>query len=83
MDGGFEAWNADGDTGVVLWERLVYDNTTTANAVDIQMGATDTGALVHFTSGPTDAEGNLTSVLADVQVQPDGTIVVTSGKGTP
>jgi hypothetical protein len=85
VDGGVETFTADPDTGAVNRDIYVFDNyDTTENAVEVQMGTTDTDAIMHYTNGPTNSDGEMTSTNMDIQIMPSGAMILTSGPtGSP
>lgn len=79
--GGFFHWNVDQASGDSLLQVKAYPNREPTNAVDLQVGATESGAILDLAIGPVDDELALTSKTLNLTVQSDGSTVLDIGPG--
>lgn len=77
--GGYHYWHINRDNGTTNWDLLAYNNLTPTKAVRLQLGSTESGALLDLAVGDSDGTG-VTGPLMSVKVMPSGdTIVNTEG----
>lgn len=79
--GGYLHWTVDPDTAVTVLDLKAYDTDEADNAVRLQLGTADSGALVDLALGATDDNLDIPTPNLSLQIQPDGTTALNIGQG--
>lgn len=79
--GGYQNWTTDSVTGNTVLDTKAFDNAVPVNAARMQMGTSDSGALVDLAIGPVDENLDISAPTLTLQIQADGTTNLSVGSG--